>query len=83
VSRQAATDLAGIVGDEGDRIKKLGLPQALAPYWLATDPTASWHAGDKQARAVYTKWVLPRSRAHSSGHAPLLLHEGKAVRAFS
>ena len=53
--RHATRDLSP--SSDGEKVKKLGLPQTLAPYWLAADPSPAWHAGDKQARAVYTKCV--------------------------
>lgn len=41
--------------DDAEKVKRLGLPAGLVPYWQADDPSDAWYAADKQARAVYTK----------------------------
>ena len=45
----------GMFLDDAEKVKRLGLPAGLVPYWQADDPSDAWYAADKQARAVYTK----------------------------
>ncbi|KAK9915535.1 hypothetical protein WJX75_000406 [Coccomyxa subellipsoidea] len=54
--RPATTGAAeGMFLDDAEKVKRLGLPAGLVPYWQAHDPSDAWYAADKQARAVYTK----------------------------
>ncbi len=48
-------NLGVFLSDDAEKVKRLGLPAGLVPYWQADDPSDAWYAADKQARAVYTK----------------------------
>ncbi len=50
-----APSLGVLFADDAEKMKRLGLPAGLVPYWQAEDPSDAWYAADKHARAVYTK----------------------------
>lgn len=55
VDKGQGPHLGVLLGDDAEKVKRLGLPVGLVPYWQADDPSDAWYEADTQSRAIYTK----------------------------